>query len=199
MVAFFGDKRGVSAIGAILAILIFGLLVAVIVSVVTIGASVGLQEELGIKAFYIAEGGLHYAIENGTLCNFNVPSPKDLGGGTFIVNSSCMGTWGGCTAPTALTNPAGPADTWFVVGDTTGYVIPGTITVESEYAFCNGTSGGPPPNTFTECARGVKGTTAAAHGAAVQVTQCTVTSTGTYSSGVFFGDVNRTVRANVGQ
>jgi len=82
-----------------------------------------------------------------------------------------------------------------VTPDVTGYVVPGTIMIGSEYAFCNGTSGG---NSFTQCARGVKGTTAAAHSAGDNVAQCTVTSTGTYSSGLYFGDVKRTVRVTVG-
>jgi hypothetical protein len=197
MVALVGNKRGVSAIGAILAILIFGLLVAVIVSVVTIGASVGLQEELGIKAFYIAEGGLHYAIENGTPpCLFNVPAPKALGGGTFIVNSSCVGSGAGCSAAaTVQDNPLGAADTWINMSFIANYVIPGTIRIDDEYIRCESAAG----NQFSDCTRGWGGSTAAAHGQGTEATQCVVTSTGTYSAGTFFGDVVRTTQASIGE
>jgi hypothetical protein len=197
MVALITDRRGVSAIGAILAILIFALLISVIVSVITIGASVGLQEELGIKAFYIAEGGMQYAIENGTPpCDFNVPTATPLGGGTFIVNSSCMGSGSGCAAAeTVQDNPLGAADTFINMSSIAGYVIPGTVKVDDEYIRCESSSG----NQFQDCTRGWGGSTAAAHAQDTEATQCVVTATGTYSAGTFFGDVVRTTQASVGE
>ncbi len=195
MSAFTRD-RGASAIGAVLAVLIFSLLVAVIVSVVTISASTGLQEELGVKAFYISEGGLQFALKNGTPpCGYDVSSPVSLGGGSFVVNATCRATWAGCSAPATLAVPIADTDTIITVDATAGYEIPGTILLENEYAFCKTASA----NQFSQCARGVMGTTAAAHAAGVQTMQCTVTSTGTYAAGLFFGDVKRTVRANVGE
>lgn len=197
MVGHFGNSRGVSAIGAVLAILIFALLISVIVSVITMNASVGLQEELGIKAFYIAEGGMQYAIENGTPpCDFNVPSAKALGGGTFIVNSSCVGSGAGCSAPaTVQDNPLGAADTWMNMSFVANYVIPGTIRIDDEYIRCESAAG----NQFGDCTRGWGGSTAVAHAQGTQATQCVVTSTGTYSAGVFFGDVVRTTQASLGE
>jgi hypothetical protein len=197
MVTHISNVRGVSAIGAILAILIFALLIAVMVSVITIGASIGLQEELGIKAFYIAEGGLQYAIENGTPpCDFNVPAAKPLGGGTFIVTSSCVGSGAGCAAPaTVQDNPLGVADTFINMSSVADYVIPGTIKIEDEYIRCTGTSG----TQLQDCTRGWGGSTAAAHTQDTEATQCVVTSTGTYSAGTFFGDVVRTTQASIGE
>ncbi|MGD2081145.1 MAG: hypothetical protein PVG55_01380 [Nitrospirota bacterium] len=189
-------NRGISAVGAVLALLIFSLLVTVAVSLVTTGASTGLQEELGIKAFYIAEGGLRYALKNGTApCGYDHLSPVPLGGGSFVVNATCMGTWAGCTAPAALSAGVTDIDTAVAVDTTAGYVIPGTFMLEGEYVFCNAVSA----NQFSQCARGFAGTAATAHAAGVQPLQCTVTSTGTYSAGVFFGQAKRTVRANVGE
>lgn len=188
--------KGVSAVGAVLALLIFSLVVAIAVSVVSIGASTGIQEELGIKAFYIAEGGLQFALKNGTPpCGYDHPSPVSLGGGSFVVNATCKGTWGGCTTPAALSANITDTDTAIAVDTTAGYVIPGTLMLENEYVFCNAVSA----NQFLQCGRGAAGTTAAAHAAGTEPVQCTVTSTGTYSAGLLFGEVKRTVRANVGE
>jgi hypothetical protein len=198
MVTASDRSRGVSAIGAILAILIFSLLMAVVVSVVTIGASIGLQEEQGIKAFYIAEGGLQYAIENGTPpCDFDVPAPVSLGGGSFTAGSWCVGPYAGCAvAATVADNPLGAADTWInMSAPVADYVVPGTIRIDDEYILCTDAVA----NQFTGCMRGWANSTAAPHAFGVSATQCVVNATGIYSSGVFFGDVKRTVQASVGQ
>jgi hypothetical protein len=191
------NVRGVSAIGAVLAILIFSLLMAVVVSVVTIGASIGFQEEQGVKAFYITEGGLQYAIENGTPpCDFNVPTPVSLGGGSFTASSWCVGPYAGCTAAATVTdNPLGIADTDINMTSVADYTVPGTIRIDDEYVLCTGTVA----NQFTGCMRGWANSTAAPHAFGVSATQCVVNATGIYSSGVFFGDVTRTVQASVGQ
>jgi hypothetical protein len=198
MVTASDNSRGVSAIGAVLAILIFSLLMAVVVSVVTIGASIGLQEEQGIKAFYIADGGLQYAIENGTLpCGFDVPAPVSLGGGSFTASSWCVSPFGGCAAPaTVADNPLGAADTWInMSAPVADYVVPGTIRIDDEYILCTDAAG----NQFSDCVRGWAGSTAVPHAFGASATQCVVNATGIYSSGVFFGDVRRTVQASVGQ
>ena len=52
-------QSGLSIVATILALLIFSLFIAVAVSLVTTGAHIGVQEEQGVQAFYIAEGGLN--------------------------------------------------------------------------------------------------------------------------------------------
>ncbi len=197
MVTVRGKNAGVSAIGAVLAILIFTLLISVIVSLVGTGTSAGLQEEIGIKAFYIAEAGLQYALEAGNLpCNFDVAAPVSIGGGSFTVSSRCVSSAGGCSAPAAVTdNPLGAPDTDINVTSVADYVVPGTMRIDNEHILCTGTVA----NQFTGCARGRAGSAAVPHANGTTVTQCTVTATGTYSAGVFFGDVKRTVRASIGQ
>lgn len=192
------DQSGASILAAVLAILAFTLLTALLVSIISTSASVGLQEELGVKAFYIADGGLQYALKNGTApCDFNVSTPVALGGGTFTVASECMDNSAGCTAPTTVTdNPLLAASTTINVTSTAGYNIPGTIKVQSEYVFCRAAAAA----QLTGCDRGTNGTAAADHALGTEMTQCTVTSTGIYPAGLlFFGDLKRVVQANVGQ
>lgn len=190
------DQSGASVLAAVLAILIFTLLVALLVSIISTGASVGLQEELGVKAFYIADGGLQYALKNGSSCDFNVSAPMALGGGTFTVASECMDNPAGCTAPTTVTdNPLLAASTTINVTSTAGYTIPGTVKFESEYVFCRAAAAA----QLTGCDRGTNGTAAADHALGTDIIQCTVTSTGIYPAGLlFFGDLKRVVQANVG-
>jgi hypothetical protein len=197
MVTVRGKNAGVSAIGAVLAILIFTLFISVIVSLVTTGASIGLQEEIGMKAFYVAEAGLQYALEAGTLpCNFDVAAPVSIGGGSFTVASRCVSSAGACSAPATVTdNPLGAPDTDINVTSVANYVVPGTIRIDDEYILCTSTVA----NQFNECVRGRAGSAAVPHANGTTVTQCTVTSTGTYSAGVFFGDVKRTVQTSIGQ
>ncbi len=197
MVVMAVGKRGVSAIGAVLAILIFTLFISVIVSVVSTGTSAGLQEEIGMKAFYVAEAGLRYALENGNLpCNFDVAAPVSIGGGSFTASSRCVSGAGGCSAPATVTdNPLGAPDTDINVTSVADYVVPGTMRIDDEYILCTGTVA----NQFTGCVRGRAGSAAVPHANGTTVTQCTVTATGTYSAGVFFGDVKRTVRTSIGQ
>ncbi len=188
---------GQTVIGAVLALLIFALLAAVAVSVVTTVSSIGYQEELGVKSLYIAQGGLEFALKNGTTpCGFDVSSPRALGGGTFTVSTRCIDSGSGCLAPaTVADDPLSDSATTVNVTSTADYTIPGTLKVESEYIFCLNAAAA----QFTDCTRGAAGSTAAAHSLGTELTQCTVTSTGTYSAGVFFGDVRRSVRANVGE
>jgi|GEM_PF-5004220 hypothetical protein len=82
-------QAGVSVIGAVLALLILSVLVAVSVSLVTTGGRSGLYEEQGGKAFYIAEGGLQYSlpqVKNSP--SYSGDTDKPLGEGAFTVTVS---------------------------------------------------------------------------------------------------------------
>ena len=49
------NNSGLSIIATVLALLLFSLFIAVAVSMVTTGAHIGVQEEQGVRAFYIAQ------------------------------------------------------------------------------------------------------------------------------------------------
>ena len=49
------DNSGLSLIATVLALLLFSLFIAVAVSLVTTGSNIGVQEEQGVQAFYIAQ------------------------------------------------------------------------------------------------------------------------------------------------
>ena len=92
---------------------------------------------------------------------------------------------------TVLTADPGAAGTTINVNSTTGFLIPGAIKIGSEYIYCTATTA----TTFTNCTRGYRGTTAAAHAAGSSAFQYIVTSTGTVTvAGV---NAQRVVKASV--
>ena len=54
------NQSGLSIIATVLAMVLFTLIAAFTVSLVTTGTNIGLQEQQGVEAFFIAEGGLDY-------------------------------------------------------------------------------------------------------------------------------------------
>lgn len=181
------NQSGLSIVATILALLIFSLFIAVAVSLVTTGAHIGVQEEQGDQAFYIAEGGLQYALMAGSYCTYNNPSTQ-LGSGNFTTSSQLNNT-------TVTDNPLTAGATTINVGSTANFVIPGIIKIELEYIRCETIAS---PTQFTGCTRGVATSTPAPHNNGTTVEQCVVTSTGTVSTG-FFGGVRRVVQATVGE
>lgn len=182
------SNAGLSLIATILALLIFSLFIAVAVSLVTTGSNIGLQEEQGVQAFYIAEGGMQYTLRANTYCAYNSPSTS-LGSGNFITASQLYNT-------TVTDNPLTPAATTINVNNTAGFIIPGIIKIDLEYIRCNNK---PSSTQFTDCTRGVAGSDADQHNLGATVEQCVVTSTGTVSTGILFGNVRRVVQATVGE
>jgi hypothetical protein len=89
------------------------------------------------------------------------------------------------------------------VATTVGYLIPGTITIDSEEIYCTGTDTNPAVcgagkvACFTDCTRGYKGTTPIGHGDGQTVYQYVITSTGTVPTGIV-GNAQRVVRVTVG-
>ena len=66
------SQSGLSIIATVMVMMILALFAAVAVSLVTTGSSIGLQEEQGVEAFYIAEGGMHYAAKKISLITMSV-------------------------------------------------------------------------------------------------------------------------------
>lgn len=71
-----------SIIATVMIMMILALFAAIGVSLVTTGSNVAVQEERGLEAFYIADGGLQYAAKNQNFPNFVVAS-TNLGEGSF--------------------------------------------------------------------------------------------------------------------
>ncbi|MBI4823768.1 MAG: hypothetical protein HY805_06005 [Nitrospirae bacterium] len=188
------DRKGLSIITVILSLLILSLFGAVAVSLITTSANIGLQEEQGQQAFYIAEGGLEYALMNGTYCNYNTSSIT-FGEGSFFTNSVftnavLSGYINNSTGTLYLTSAP---QRGFI---NSGFTVPGTIAIDLEYLFCKGSISGI-NNSFTVCERGYAGSARSEHNNGAAVTQCSVRSTGTVSKGLGFGSVKRVAQINV--
>ena len=193
-------NSGLSVLAVVLSMLILSLFAAVGVSVITTQSSVGLGEEQGLQAFYIADGGLQYALNYGDLnpCNLNTPTLR-LGEGEFFVNSvyvsnSISGYLDLTNATVTLT--AMPAPGFENKGFSNGVIAIDGGGEEREYLFCNDILS----NSFIQCQRGYSGTTAVIHNGVMgsRASQCTARSTGTVSKGLLFGSTKRVVEATVG-
>jgi hypothetical protein len=129
--------------------MILALFAAVAVSLVTTGSNIGLQEEQGVAAFYIAEGGLEYILKNQSFPNYSLTAAKNLGDGSFTV-----------ATPAYLTADPGVADTTITVNSTASFPASGRIVIDSELITYTG-------KTATQfnagVVRGAGGTKASAH------------------------------------
>lgn len=115
-------NSGISLIATILTLLIFSLFIAVAVSLVTTGSNIGLQEEQGQQAFYIAEGGVQYAIKNKAFPNYSTAvSTVPLGAGTFKLST-----------PAYLTMAVAAGAGTVTVDSTASFPNSGKIIIDSE-------------------------------------------------------------------
>lgn len=165
------NKNGASLIAAVLVLLIFSLFIAVAVSLVTTGANIALQEEQGIQALFIADGGLQYAAKL-PFPNAWTTIPQNLGSGSFTTSVP--------TLQTALPNnnnpvpsitvsstdgflqasPPGNTNYWLLLCDTVGNPTP-TLTISStceKLSFTAKTA-----TTFTTGTRDMDNSAFAAH------------------------------------
>lgn len=102
------NQSGLSIIATVMIMMILALFAAIGVSLVTTGSNIGLQEEQGVQAFYIAEGGMEkavYKFKTGTSCNPLSPTNLNetdtiLGQGKFTIASTLYN-------PTSTTLSAG--------------------------------------------------------------------------------------------
>ena len=84
------NQSGLSIIATVLAMVLFTLIAAFTVSLVTTGTNIGLQEQQGVEAFFIAEGGLDYtfAKNKASIPNYSTNGNYiPLGSGEFKVDT----------------------------------------------------------------------------------------------------------------
>jgi predicted RNA binding protein YcfA (HicA-like mRNA interferase family) len=163
------NQSGMSIIATVMLMMILALFAAIGVSLVTTGSNVAVQEERGLEAFYIADGGLQYTIKANNFPNFDIAS-TNLGNGSFTV-----------TVPT-LTSNAAVGDTTLSVSSTDGFIpnpgdspnywimlcgITGTprldLTASNTCEKISCTTISATPAQFTVCTRGRDSSSAVAH------------------------------------
>lgn len=167
-------QSGLSIVATILALLIFSLFIAVAVSLVTTGAHIGVQETQGQQAFYIAEGGIHYAAVTLNFPNYVVDPAVNLGNGSFTTSVPTLSSAIIDVSPIPskdvsstegflMTN--NPSDTppnqyWVMLCDTLGNPTP-NLTVSSTCEKISFT--GKTATSFTTGTRGRHSSSAALH------------------------------------
>ncbi|MCE5195243.1 MAG: hypothetical protein LLF28_07355 [Nitrospiraceae bacterium] len=162
--------------------MIFSLFIAAAVSLVTTGSNIGLQEEQGTQAFFIAEGGLESAIlqfKKGAACN--ALSSGSLGAGSFAITGTNY------TTATTLSSGIANTDTVIPVVSTAGFAAHGRIRIDAESIIYSATS-----SVAANCAPfsapcftgAIRGTGAVGHTGSTRVSQdeCLIRSTGTITS-----------------
>ena len=100
------NNSGLSIVATVMIMLILALFAAAAVSLVTTGAGTGIQEERGTQAFYIADGGLQYAVKANLFPYFTVASgasPKPLGEGSFYTTVPALSADIGAGDPIDIT------------------------------------------------------------------------------------------------
>lgn len=172
-------------VAAVFVLIVLAFMGVVFLSRFTTGSSAVGNQTQSVRALYVAEGGIKYALKTGAFCSYNVASTP-LGQGSFSVTTSHVGPGG--AAPTTLSNPLGAGGATIDVLSTANYSIPGTLTIDSENIFCAARTA----TQFTDCTRPWAGSTPAAHGAGAAVTQCVIRSTGVV------GQARRVVQVTVG-
>ncbi|MCE5195241.1 MAG: hypothetical protein LLF28_07345 [Nitrospiraceae bacterium] len=122
------SNSGLSLIATIIALMIFVLFAVVAVSLITTESNIGLQEEQGTQAFYIADGGLQYAVKRNNFPNYGVSPAVNLGIGSFTVsvptltaaiNNSTTGPINVSSTDGFIFNPGDPTRYWIMLCDTT--------------------------------------------------------------------------------
>lgn len=179
-------QRGAFLIlAAVFLLIVLAFLGAVFLGTFTTSTSAVLNSIQSTRAFYLAGGGLQYALKTGTFCSYDVAATP-LGSGSFSVATLFVGPGG--AAPTSVASPVSVGDTVIDVLSTADYSIPGTLTIDAENIFCAGKTG----VQFTGCIRPWAGSTPAAHAVGAAVTQCVLRSTGVV------GNARRIIQATVG-
>src|SRR3989304_9110574 len=151
-----GNQKGASIIAVIAIMLIFAVMGAALVSLVTTGSDVSVNQLQSEQALNIAEGGLEralYRLKTGTLCSSLTENNVPLAQGNFDITGTNY------TLSNTLSAGIVAGDTTIPLTSTAGFAPVGRIMIESEIIDYYGISG----NNLTNALRGVAGTTAAAH------------------------------------
>ncbi len=166
-------ESGMALLGAVILIVVFGLLAIVVVSLVSTDSDISLGAVRSAQALYLANAGLERAqlqFKTGTACSA-LTYANTVGSGSFTTSGTLYRP-----VPTVL--PAGitNAVSTIPVGSTAGFAPHGRIRIDSELIDYTGTTAA----SFTGARRGAGGTTAAAHGAGAVVAQslCLIRSIG---------------------
>lgn len=96
---------------------------------------------------------------------------------------------------TTVTADPGAGGTTIAVASTTGFTAPAIIKIDNEDIYCPDISAS--PSQLTNCTRGYKGTTPAAHLVGINVFEYSFSSTGTSTSTLLAGSIQRVVRTKM--
>ncbi len=164
------NQRGVSIVAVIATMLLLSVMGVTLISLVTTGSDVSINQLQSEQALYVAEGGLQYAAKTSNFPNLIVNPAVNLGNGSFTVTVPTVTIDPGVTSPLpALTvsstdwfilNPGDPANYWIMLCGVTGNPTPdvtGFNTCE-KISFTGKTA-----TTFTTGTRGRDSSVAAAH------------------------------------
>lgn len=173
------NQKGASIIAVIAIMLILAVMGAALISLVTTGSDVSVNQLQSEQTLYIAEGGMEralYRLKTGTLCSSLTENNVPLGQGNFDITGTNY------TLSNTLSANIIAGDTTIPLTSTAGFATVGRIMIESEIIDYYGISG----NNLTNALRGVAGTTAVAHlsGISVAKDQCRIVSTGEISGGL---------------
>jgi hypothetical protein len=161
------NQSGFSIVATVMIMLILALFAAVAVSLVTTETGIGIQEERGVEAFYIADGGMQYTLKKNTFPNYAV-SATTLGDGTFTVTvptltqdaASGAGTFYVSSTDGFIFNPGDSSNYWIMICGVSGNPTPNlTASSDCEKISCSGKTA----TTFTGCTGGRDSTAAIAH------------------------------------
>jgi hypothetical protein len=161
-------SAGISLIATVLTLMIFALFIAIAVSLVTTGSNIGLQEEQGMQALFVADGGLEYTVKRNNFPNYAISPAVNLGRGSFTVSIPTLSANITAAATTInvsstegfIFNPGDPTRYWIMLCDTATNPIPNLNT----YSNCEKISfTGITATTFTGGVRGRDSSTAATH------------------------------------
>ena len=160
-----------SIVATVMIMMILALFAAAAVSLITTAAGTGIQEERGVEAFYIADGGMQYTLKKNTYPYYDLkydgslpPWSMDLGDGSFSVTVPMLTSSINTTDPISLSLSstsgftAAPDGSYWTLICETGTPPPRTtvrMSSDCEKLSCN--------SDFSTCTRGRDSTDAAAH------------------------------------
>lgn len=129
------NQKGVSIVAVIAAMLILSVMGVTLISLVTTGSDVSINQLRSEQAFNVAEGGKEYVLANRIFPNYSLTSATNLGPGNFTV-----------ATPTYLTGAVAVGNTAINVNSTSGFASPPSkLVIDSEVMIYTAMTA----NTFT--------------------------------------------------
>ena len=155
-ISIISNQKGASIIAVIAIMLILAVMGAALVSLVTTGSDISVNQLQSEQALNVAEGGKEYILANGTFPNYSTQGVTIPLGGTGSTVSNFKVDTPAYLSPPGIDNIV----TTIPVNSTANFPVPGRIVIDSEVIAYTGTDATP---SFTGATRGAGGTTAAAH------------------------------------